>query len=305
MGCKEVELDNPYEDLEYPDTTPTNQLVNIPEGNFAWLHAKIFRPTCSNSGCHDGTFEPDFRTIASSYNSLVYQPVIANNQANSFEYRVIPGDHLSSWLHERLTVDVVNTSGMMPLVVDTATTDWIVQKSLYIQKIRDWIDAGAPDMYGNLPVSNVPNPAPLVYGMLAFPNNNITTPYQREQNPTLPIGSILVQPGLVDFWFAAFDNNAGFNNYASFTVKASESLSDFSNAVDIPCSLSTPVIGLDFTGSMAQFYYKATLDFSALTPGETMFLRVNLSDGVQPLPTEVPNASSNYFWYLLFSVKAQ
>lgn len=304
-GCESEEPDNPYDDLEYPSTSNAAAQINIPEGNFAWLHAKVFKPTCSNSGCHDGTFEPDFRTIAGSYNSLVYQPVIANDQANSFEFRVIPGNHQSSWLHERLTVDVINTSGMMPLVVDTGSTDWITQKNFYIEKIKAWIDSGAPDMYGNLPVNNQPNPAPLVYGMLAFPNGNTTNPYEREQTPSLPIGSVLINSGLVDFWFVAFDNIAGLTNYSSFTVKASSSLSNFENAVDVPCVLSSPVQGLDFTGSPAMFYYKATLDFSALPSGETMFLRVNVSDGVQTLPTEVPNESSNYFWYLLFSVKAQ
>lgn len=40
------------------------------------LHAGLFKPTCANSGCHDGNFEPDFRTVESSYYSLVQQPVI-------------------------------------------------------------------------------------------------------------------------------------------------------------------------------------------------------------------------------------
>jgi hypothetical protein len=28
--------------------------------------------TCANSGCHDGTFEPDFRTLEGSYNTLLF-----------------------------------------------------------------------------------------------------------------------------------------------------------------------------------------------------------------------------------------
>jgi hypothetical protein len=83
----------------------------------------------------------------------------------------------------------------------------------------------------------------------------------------------------------------------------SDNLSDFSNSVEIPCVLSGPISGLDFTGNPANFYYKATLDLTGIPVGETRYLRAYVSDGITPLPMEVPNASSNYFWYLLFSMK--
>jgi hypothetical protein len=84
------ENENPFADLQH--NSPNPSVESIPQDNFAWLHQRIFRPTCAASGCHDGTFEPEFRTISSAYNSLVLHPVIANDPSNSFEYRVVPGD---------------------------------------------------------------------------------------------------------------------------------------------------------------------------------------------------------------------
>jgi hypothetical protein len=303
QACKTEELKNPYDEIERGGSTGGTQLAALPDTNFAWLHEKIFRPTCANSGCHDGTFEPEFRTIASAYNSLVNHPVIANNPAMSFEYRVVPGNAGASWLHERITTEVENTSGRMPLYPADTLPDWIANKNLYIQKITDWINNGAKDMYGNpAPVAGA-NAAPLVYGMNIYPAGNTSTAYQRDPNSTLPPGSLLVSPTLVDVWVVAFDDNAGLTNFASFSIKMSDSLSDFSESVEIPCVLSSPISGLDFTGNPANFYYKATLDLTGIPVGETRYLRAYVSDGITPLPMEVPNASSNYFWYLLFSMK--
>ena len=303
QACKTEELKNPYDEIERGGSTGGTQLAALPDTNFAWLHEKIFRPTCANSGCHDGTFEPEFRTIASAYNSLVNHPVIANNPAMSFEYRVVPGNAGASWLHERITTDVENTSGRMPLFPADTLPDWIANKNLYIQKITDWINNGAKDMYGNAaPVAGTNN-APLVYGMNIYPAGNTTTPFERDPNSSLPPGSILITPSLVDVWVVAFDDNAGLTNFASFGVKMSDNLSDFSQAVEVPCTFSGPISGLDFSGNPATFYYKATLDFTGVPSGQTRYLRTYVSDGITPLPTEIPNASSNYFWYLLFSIK--
>ena len=146
--CKKKDTANPYDSIDrtVPNYNPTP--ASLPEGSFAWLHANVFKPTCANSGCHDGTFEPEFRTMASAYNSLVRQPTISNDSAQSFSVRVLPGDANGSWLHERLINFVPNTSGIMPLVTEPSS-DWPAKKTMYIQKITDWINAGAPDMYGN------------------------------------------------------------------------------------------------------------------------------------------------------------
>jgi hypothetical protein len=186
-ACKKGGPENPYEDIVRPALTQNPGADQLPEGSFAWLHAKVFKPTCANSGCHDGTFEPEFRTIASSYNSLVNQPVIANNPANSFVHRVVPGNVSSSWLHERMTTFVENTSGIMPLTTEP-TSDWDANKEMYISKIVQWINDGAKDMFGNPAPPADANMPPQLYGLAVFPHNNTTSPYPRDENNPFGLG---------------------------------------------------------------------------------------------------------------------
>ena len=104
LSCEQD--DNPFNN---PDLLPPVDTINntvIDEESFIGLHTMIFSPTCSNSGCHDGSFEPDFRTIESSYNTLVYQPVIKNDSVNTYTYRVLPGNSGLSALYARLTYDI-------------------------------------------------------------------------------------------------------------------------------------------------------------------------------------------------------
>ena len=82
FSCKE-EI-NPF-DFNSNIVSENDTLYFTDPTSFSALHNNIFYPTCANSGCHDGTFEPDFRTIESAYNSLVYHPVIKNDLNNSFQ----------------------------------------------------------------------------------------------------------------------------------------------------------------------------------------------------------------------------
>ncbi len=157
-ACKKSNRpENPFDDPKNKPPVNTGPTDPLSLANFAGLHRQIFKPTCSNSGCHDGTFEPDFRTIESSYNTMVYQPVIKNNPAGSFLYRVLPGNANSSVLHERVVVDIDGISGIMPLSVDPQS-DWPAKKAEYIAAIVAWINGGARDMFGNPPVNGPANP---------------------------------------------------------------------------------------------------------------------------------------------------
>jgi hypothetical protein len=139
----------------------------MPEGSFAWLHAKVFRPTCANSGCHDGTFEPEFRSVGSAYNSIVNHPCISNTPDYAYRHRVVPGNADSSFMLLRMVEDVVNTSGIMPAAIDP-DSDWEENQDYYIEKIRQWINSGAKDMYGNPAPAAEANMPPLCMGLLFF-----------------------------------------------------------------------------------------------------------------------------------------
>jgi hypothetical protein len=139
---EDEEYVNPYDLIENPDPVNIDTTALDPK-SLPGLHSDIFAKTCANSGCHDGTFEPDFRTIESTYNTLVNHPIIKNDPQGSFSFRVVPGNTDQSQLIARLTYDIDGNSGVMPLVIEP-DSDWEERKDEYIQNIKDWIAAGAP-----------------------------------------------------------------------------------------------------------------------------------------------------------------
>lgn len=148
IACSEEDsFVNPYDLIEEENPQDTTQ-IDLDPTSLAGLHANIFGKTCANSGCHDGTFEPDFRTIQSTYGTLVNHPIIKNDPQGSFSMRVVPGDVAASVLIARLEYDIDGNSGVMPLVIDPGS-DWLEKKEEYIQNIKDWIAAGAKDALGN------------------------------------------------------------------------------------------------------------------------------------------------------------
>lgn len=139
-GCEDDPIANPFENEGGPtDSTGTAMLEYT---GLVGLQDQMFRPTCANSGCHDGSFEPDFRTLGSTFNTLVNHPVIKNDASNSFSFRVVPGNVAQSQLVTRLTVDIDGNSGIMPLVIEP-DSDYPENRELYIDWVRRWITEGA------------------------------------------------------------------------------------------------------------------------------------------------------------------
>ena len=67
-SCKKDEtqssVQNPYLNPALWPPKDTNKVPELDSGSFAFLYNNVFNRTCANSGCHDGNFPPDFRTIA-------------------------------------------------------------------------------------------------------------------------------------------------------------------------------------------------------------------------------------------------
>jgi len=122
---------NPYDSLTYNDSIVPP--IPVDSNTFLGIHKYILSTRCAVPGCHDGSFEPDYRTVVSAYNTLVYAPVVKNNATNSFTYRVVPFDTTMSWLHERITTDDA-VLGRMPLY------DTLPRRQ--VQMITDWIAGG-------------------------------------------------------------------------------------------------------------------------------------------------------------------
>ena len=156
IGCdKDTVLPkNPYDDIVYP--TPPAPIDTLNLNTIVAIHRDILRPSCSVPGCHDGSFEPDFRTVQSSTSTLVYAPIIKNNADSSFTYRVVPYDTAQSVLHERLTnCCFVNQNDRMPQDNIGVPLD-----AEYISRIENWIMDGARNMFGE--VAQYPNKAPQI-----------------------------------------------------------------------------------------------------------------------------------------------
>lgn len=279
VACKKEE--NPFDQLVHTSVNPPSEA--LPEGNFAWLHQRIFRPICANSGCHDGTFEPEFRSLGSAYNSLVFAPVIANTPGNDFTYRVVPGDVQMSFLHERLTQFVPNTSGTMPL--ETDGPDWPENEALYIDAITTWIQSGALDMFGHAP--DLGNLEPQVTGFLAFPVGATTGAYPRGDDPG--VQPILVPAGAVDLCFTFADDSTAAQALLHNTLKLATSVLGFPAVPEQSLTVSAGFQAPDFSGTNVPFTHRASVDLSAYPTGTQLFVRVYVDDGDHDEATEVPN----------------
>ncbi|MDZ7847123.1 MAG: hypothetical protein U5L96_10330 [Owenweeksia sp.] len=84
---KDHNPENPFKGQQGPENPEDTLKLNGISG----LHKNVFSIRCASPACHDGSFEPDYRTVQSTYSSLVYHPVTKNDDQNSYQYRVYPG----------------------------------------------------------------------------------------------------------------------------------------------------------------------------------------------------------------------
>ncbi len=294
-GCKE-EADNPFDDLEDP-VVSTPEITELNPNAIEGLHANVFGKTCANSGCHDGTFEPDFRTIESTYNTLVFQPVIKNDPQGSFTHRVVPGAADESQLIARLTYDIDGNSGVMPLVIEP-DSDWEEKSDDYIQNIRQWINDGARDILGNSPGQS--NGLPQMQGVRA--RSGTWFPRADGGQGALRIPQVVTS---VDLYFAFSDDETSPNNFGENKIRFAQGLDDFADADARNLELlSSPISENGYYGNTVNFYHKITFnphDYAAL--GEVAYFRVYVQDADNP-STEIPSDGGalyikNYFSYTI------
>ena len=261
----------------------------------------MFKPYCANSGCHDGSFDPDFRTIERSYNTLVYHPVIINNINGTYQYRVKAGSSSESVLYARLLADVNGTSTfdpnsqVMPLTADIVYDPnqehiWHVEKEEHISNIKTWIENGAPDMFGNEAV--LPNNKPEMQGVVAFitgSSNDLPRDGAR--------GTILVPAGTnsLEIWFSVIDDNLSPTSLSYNKVKFSDNLFDFVSKPELSLTVvNTPLKEIGYNVSQTvEYYHKITYDISSLVSGDERFFKIYIKDDVKEV-TEIPNNGSSY-----------
>lgn len=281
LSCKK-EVNNPYSKLIFPDTTQNNTDETLDPTSIAGLHQNIFKKTCANSGCHDGTFEPDYRTIESTYNSLVFQTPIKNTSNNDFEYRVKPFNADNSMLFYRLTVDLGGNSGIMPLQIDKGN-DWELTKEKHISDIRAWINSGAKDILGR--VNNLPNKEPTLHGVLAFADGNLLS---HTSGSPINVPSATKK---LELWFSFSDDSTQTTALSFNRVKFSKGrMDDFSNSKDTSLSIvNTPIIGSGYYAGNYNYYHKVIVDSTYFgKKGDVTYLRAYVNDGSHEEATEIP-----------------
>jgi len=266
--------DNPYEGVNY-DTDTTTEATADPN-TIVGLHRNIFFPRCAKSGCHDGTFEPDYRTVMSTYSTLVYQPVIKTtvDSLHFFKLRVIPFNADSSLLYERITT---NTSDYMPSNGNRLSAS-------DIDHIRTWINNGAKDENGNVPVA--PNLPPLITGIIAVDQN---PPYPRVDSVRLgglPYNPFIIHPNQnIYIVFVAEDDSTAVPAFTQTQLKLSYDENDFSNSTTVN-AIYNGIAGLWLVPISANNY----------TPNVNVYFRYYVNDGDHAQPTEFPRDDYPFYY---------
>lgn len=287
-SCKETETpDNPYDSVNYSGSN--NNLPEPDPNSITGLHKNIFSLKCALSGCHDGTFEPDFRTVQSTYSSLVYNPVIKNTVDNIrfFNYRVIPGDINNSFLIERL---ITNTSDYMP------SNGTRLQQSL-IDNIKNWISHGARNQNGNLPVK--PDLMPNITGYVIL---NALNYYRYD---TIRVGNIsynaVIVPANTSLLIPFLATDAADSSFAVPINLFTNCRIEFSLSQDGFPSSNISNAYFDSTFHV----WISTVNTSQWPAGTTVYFRIYVNDGHHTVDTEFPRNTSLPYYKSLYSMHVQ
>ena len=288
INCTEDDFPiNPYDGIDYGNSTLVIDTVS--STSFVKLHRDVLGPSCNVMGCHEGSFEPDFRTVESAYNTLVYHTIIKNNLAEDFTYRVVPGDTGLSVLHERLTnCCFVNTNDRMP---QDNIGNALPEADL--DAVTAWILDGAKDITGAIP--NAPNNLPNIKYFYVT-NADYDSVYSENR-----IGGLFYNPFLmpnneqVNFIFRVKDDHTIAQNLKINQLSISENIDDFSNsiiAVAYIASNSSPKVFI------LQF------NTSDLEVNKTYFMRYTVSDEEDQITT-YPNNQTSFVYKNIWSFTVQ
>lgn len=291
FSCKkkiiEKNATNPYDKVDYGDTATNTQTVLDPN-SIEGIHKTILQPKCATPGCHDGHFEPDFRTIQSSYATMVWNRVKKNNASNSFKFRVVPYDYHNSWLHERLITGDA-TLGRMPMYSSPLSSAEMTQ-------IKTWIENGAKDFLGNSPA--YPNSEPTIQFYLLY-NNLYNYRYDTIRVNGVSYNSMLLPPSVTT-------NNSTLNLVVSITDDSTDVSALSNNKVLFSLSendFTNPIRTLNGTymnlgGSKV---WKYTIIPAGLPNDTAIYMRVFTNDGDHPTDTQFPTNNLIHEYKTFFS----
>jgi hypothetical protein len=289
-GCGKdpIDVDNPYDSIDYGNTTPPADTVGA--ATLVGLHRNLLFPRCAVPGCHDGNFEPDFRTVQSSYSTLIYSPVTKNNASASFKYRVVPFKKAESVLFERITnCCFVNQDDRMPQ--DNIGTA-LPQKD--IDNVGEWIDNGAKDINGNVPEQ--PDLEP-IFQLYVAANSTFTVEFSNVNNriDSVIYNSFKLPAGTPFFYMAVSvsDDQTPLDQLQYNKLYISTSMDNFSGAIQVAANF---IVDTDFNTPGNQSVWLLNVPSQNFTPGQTYYMRYYVNDGKHAENTEFPkNSSIDYY----------
>ncbi len=276
---KEETPQNPFDGVNYNGGQAED---SVPDPcSITGLHKNIFFPKCAVPGCHDGTFEPDFRTVQSTFSTLVYMGVnkFTVDSVAFFNYRVIPGDINGSFLMERL---LTSTSDYMPSNgVRLPTSD--------LNNIRQWIADSCPDVNGLIP--HKPNLPPNIIGYIAADQQFVRIDTNRlggvSFNPFIAPSNATVYLPVVALDTADGTSATDPANFTVHEVKFSTMKDDFLSAITLNATWFSPI---------PVNAWQVSVNTGLWPVGTIVYFRIYMNDGFQPNPVFFPrNNSMDYF----------
>lgn len=281
---------NPYDSVDYGVGGEESDTLHIYD--ILSVHEDILKPSCATPGCHDGHFEPDFRTVQSTVQTNVYHPIIKNNEAGDFEFRVIPFDTSRSVLYERITnCCFVNQDDRMPQ--DNIGTG--LGEEL-IDRVGGWIMEGANDFTGN--VIAYPNTEPEFTYYTA-----IDTTFQNnlgeERLNNIPFESFLIDHG-TDFYIVPLvsDDSTSIMDLENPVLSLSMEADGFDSPVH-------EIEGVPFDAGEDGQFILCRFNTNLFNVGDVVYMRFSCNDRDHSQDTEFPLNSSiiEYKTYWSFKVR--
>ncbi len=274
---------NPYDDIDRPTSEAADTLN---PRSFAGLHKKIFAVKCAVPGCHDGNFEPDFRSVQSAYSTLVYHPVV--KKLSPWKFRVTPKDTAASWFWQRINHSLIisgtdTSEGRMPLYSSKLSAS-------DLSNISYWILNGAKDMFGQNP--KLPNSEPTVTGFIAL-DSTYSIRFDTIREGNLFYNSFIVDTAtVVNIAVGVADDSTAVGALTNNKLKLSLAADDFTNA---------KVLSGMYLGFANGWLF--TFNTNLFSPNQTVFMRYYTNDGDHTADTEFPRNDHIYPYKTLWSFK--
>jgi hypothetical protein len=284
FACTQKEEIIDFDDYEVNQDTVELEITDPEPTSIAGIYANVFKPTCSNVGCHDGTFEPDFRTLESSFNTLLFQEPIKND--GKYSYRVHPYQPDSSVIMARLNNWL---SPLMPIQLEP-DSDWPEKQEQYIDNIRTWIANGAPDIAGNIRTKQYP--APVLLGAGAM----IDGEWLKRVGGTGPI-AMPDSTESAELYFSFDHEQMAAEDLQFNQIAYSDNPNNFDSVTTYSLEiLPSPIVQRGFYGENVNYTHRVGINpADNFDPAqEQWYFRVYVQDDRNPV-TEIPTNEGIYY----------